>query len=227
MSGAGDNRRRYIALTFACIVLPGLTAEKAEKKREIQVERWATRQGNVIQVHPSEVTFEVPEAWRSDKTSFRLTPEGRRQKVWTDVMGMQIADGALSLQDCAAQIDPSHLTWLRVYVVDSTEEQILKQINEKGWRATKKFPYVGGYSGYQTVPAKEGPWMHVDIPYTRDFGDYNGTGYVSFYLRPAGERALVIAMGAFWTGEVYKPTDERQNVLKSVVIPESAAMRIR
>ena len=197
----------------------------SESRRDKKIERYATRQGDVVQVHPSEVTFEVPEAWRSDKTLFLLKPQELRQMARRDLMmGTQIADAALRRRDCAAQIAPDHLRWLRVYVVDSTEGQILRRINEKGWRAAEKIPdYVRGHSAaYQSVPAKEGPWMHVDIPYVLDFGDYGGEGYVSFYLRPAGGRELVIAVGAVWTGDPQRPPDERQNVLKSVVIPEAS-----
>jgi hypothetical protein len=170
-------------------------------------ERYATRQGNIIQLHPSEVTFEVPERWRGEKTSFLLTAAERHQKAGRDSWGTRIADAVLSLHDCAAQIDPDHLSWFRAYLVELTGEEILKRIQKKGWAAAEKMPaYALGHSSeYQTVPAKEGPWMHVDIPYVLDFGDYNGQGYVSFYLRPVGGRTLVMAMGAMWSGEMYKP----------------------
>lgn len=184
------------------------------------VERYATRQGNVIQLHPSEVTLEVPEAWRGAKTWFRLTRQELR-KASREGWGLQIAEGTLELRDCAAQIQPDNLRWLRAYVVDQSEEEILKRIREKGWRAAEKMPnYVRGHSGFQTVPAKEGPWVHVDIPYTLDFGDYNGQGYTSFYLQVVGGRELVIVIGYFAAGP--GPTDERQNVLKSVVVPDAA-----
>jgi hypothetical protein len=175
----------------------------------------------VIQLHPSEVTLEVPEAWRGPKTWFRLTRQELR-KASREGLGVQIADGALNLSDCAAQIQPDNARWLRAYVVDGAEEEILKRIREKGWKAVQKMPnYARGYSGgFQTVPAREGPWMHVDFPYTLDFGDYNGNGYASFYLQAVGGRELVIAIGYFAAGP--GPTDERLEVLKSVVIPKAA-----
>ena len=162
----------------------------------------------------------MPEAWRSGKTFFRLTRKELRNKVGRDWMGTKIADGAFQLDDCAAQISPDHLNWMRVYVVDATEEDALQRIREKGWKAAARIPnYVRGHSSaFQTVPAKEGPWTHVDIPYVLDFGDYNGEGYVSFYLRTAGGRELVIVFGHFAASAV-TPPDERQIVLKSVVVP--------
>jgi hypothetical protein len=207
------------------LVLVGMVTSPifSQSSTRDKVERYATRQGNIIQLHPSEATFEVPEKWRGEKTSFLLTVAERRQKAGRDVWGTQIADAVLSLQDCAAQIAPDNRSWFRAYLMDLSEEEILKRIQKKGWAAAEKMPaYARGHSSeYQTVPTKEGPWMHVDIPYVLDFGDYNGEGYVSFYLRPVGGRTLVMSMGAMWSGEMYKQSDERQNLLRSVVIPDS------
>src|SRR5579872_1791878 len=192
-------------------------------RSEKKAERWAQHQQNTIQVHPSDTTFEVPEAWRSDKTFFWPTRNELHKKVARDWIGIRIADGALQLDDCAAQINPDNLNWMRVYVVNAPEEDVLKRIREKGWKALAKIPNrAGGYSGdFQLDPAKEGPWTHVDIPYVLDFGDYNGDGYVSFYLRTVGARQLVMVFGHFYAG--HATPDERQNVLKSVAIPQTGS----
>jgi hypothetical protein len=226
MLGAGWKWRLSVVVIVAGIGTAaqggGAKGSTAKARGEKKVERWAESQQNAIQVHPSEVTFEVPEAWRSGKTFFRLTRNELQKKVGRDWIGTQIADGVLKLEDCAAQITPDKLNWLRVYVVDATEEQVLKRIQEKGWKAAGTIPnYIRGYSsGFQTVPAKESPWTHADIPYELDFGDYNGGGYVSFYLRPAGGKQLVMVFGHFAAGAL-TPPDERENILKSVVVPAS------
>jgi hypothetical protein len=215
---------RFMPIIRLTVVLLLTTLATGQQPSEKKVERWAQRQQNTVQVHPSEATFEVPEAWRSGKTFFRLTRNEMRTKVGRDWIGTQIANGALQLDDCAAHISPDNLNWMRVYVVDTTEEDVLKRIREKGWKAAGRIPnYVRGHSSvFQTAPAKDGPWTHVDIPYVLDFGDSNGEGYVSFYLRTAGAKELVIVFGHFADGQL-TPPDERQNVLKSVVVPPSGS----
>ena len=81
-----------------------------------KVERWAQRQQNTIQIHPGEATFAVPEAWQSPETLFWLTRNELRNKVVRDWMGTQVADGALRLNDCAAQISPDNLNWMPPHV---------------------------------------------------------------------------------------------------------------
>lgn len=114
--------------------------------------------------------------------------------------------------------------------MDGAEEEILKRIQEKGLAAAVKTPNYVDYDGhvtrwvsslaeFKTTPAKEGPWEHVDIPYTLDFGDYDGDGDISFYLRPVANRELVLAVGFFATDA--GPPDERQNLLKSVIVTGS------
>lgn len=82
-----------IRLTAVLLLTSLATGQQPGEKK---VERWAQRQQNTIQIHPSEATFEVPEAWRSGKTSFRLTRNELRNKVGRDWMGTKIADGASS-----------------------------------------------------------------------------------------------------------------------------------
>ena len=215
---------RFMPVIRMTAVLLLASLATGQQPREKRVERWAQREQNTIQVHPGEATFAVPEAWQSRDILFSLTRNELRSKVAKGGWGTQIADGALRLNDCAAQISPDNLNWMRVYVVNATEEYVLQRIREKGWKAATKIPnYVRGHAfGFQTVPAKEGPWTHVDIPYVLNFGDYSGGGSVSFYLRSAGEKELVIVFGRFAAGAV-TPPDERQNVLKSVVVPPSGS----
>ena len=198
--------------------------ENAKRESVGKIERSATREGNVIYLHPGDVTFEVPEGWRGPNIGFRLTRQDLHNKAAGALWGAQIADGALKMEDCAAQIELHNLNWMRAYLVDLSEEEMLKRIRERGWKAASKIPnYVRGHSsGFQTVPAKEDPWTHVDIPYVLDFGDYSGGGDVSFYLRAAGTRELVVVFGHFAAGAI-TPPDERQTVLKSVVVHDPAA----
>jgi hypothetical protein len=223
MRGFGWKRRLALTTIIFAIgsaaqdgrVVGPLPGSRSEKK----VERWAQRHENMIQIHPTDATFEVPEAWQSPKTFFWLTRDALHTKGSRDWIGLRIADGSLPLDDCAAQINPDNLNWMRAYVVDSTEQDVLTRIREKGWKAARKIPnYMPGLSGsFQTVPAKEGLWTHVDIPYGLDFGDYTGAGYVSFYLRTVGGRELVAVFGHFAAG--HETPDQRQVLLKSVVVP--------
>jgi hypothetical protein len=58
------------ALLLVAAGWPGVRYASSQEK---PVERYATRQGNVIQLHPSEVTLEVPEAWRGRKLTMMLS----------------------------------------------------------------------------------------------------------------------------------------------------------
>jgi len=208
-------------LLFACAADVSAVGGKSSAHKPI--ERYATQSGDTIQLHPTEVTFQLPEAWRVSKVLLR--PTGRElRKVNKDdfyLWGAPIADAALNLRDCAVQVAPDNLTWVRVYIVDSAEEEILKRIQEKGRAAVYKMPFdASGHSsrGFQTEAVQEGRWQHVDIPYVVSFGDYNAGGFVSFYLRPVAGRELVLVFSYFGTG--VRSTAEREDVLKSVVIPE-------
>ncbi len=216
-----------LLLLIAGIVIFGSVGHAGRRGKT--VERYATREGNVIQLHPSEAVFQVPSSWR-EGARFLLT--SREVSRTRKVLGTEIADGALYWRDCAVQVAPDNLRWLRVYVVDGYEEEILKRIQKKGLAATSKIPNYMPYDGHVTnwgaslyefrrVPTREGPWEHVDIPYSQDFGDYYGDGYVSFYLRPVDGRELVIAVGYSTSGT--GPTDERQNILRSVALSNSPA----
>lgn len=209
---------RIIRLSLLLLTTSLATGQQPNQK---ETERWAQHQQNTVQVHPTEATFEVPETWQSGQTLFWLTRTELHKKSSRGWTGTLIADRVLKSDDCAVQINPDHFNWLRVYVVDATEADILTRIQQKGWKAARRiYNYAPGFSSsFQTTPAKEGPWTHVDIPYGLDFGDYNGDGYVSFYLQTAGGRELVIVFGHFEAGH---PTpDERQNVLKSIVVPSN------
>jgi hypothetical protein len=215
-----------VVLVVAAVAI--LSADGHPSSRDNSVERYATRQGNLIRVHPSEVTFQVPATWRQHAWFFLTAREVRKA---ARVRGFEIVDAALNWRDCAAQIETLNLRWLRADVVDGAEGEILTRIQEKGRAAATKMPHYVNYDGHVTrwgaslyefkmTPMKEGSWEHVDIPYTLDFGDYYGDGYISFYVRPVAGRELVLAVGFFATDA--GPPDERQDLLKSVIVPGSA-----
>jgi hypothetical protein len=182
-------------------------------------QRYATQVGNTIQLHPAEVTFQLPEAWTEPNALLRPTPR-ELHKVGVHLWGATIADAALKLRDCAVQVTPDNLMWIRAYIVDAPEEEILRRIREKGRAAAQEIPnYAPKHisRGFQTEAAQEGPWQHIDVPYGVNFGDYNSGGSVSFYLRPASGRELVMVVSYFGTG--FRSTAETQDVLKSVVMP--------
>lgn len=214
-----------VLVTCAAVAIPSGAGHSASQDKSI--DRYATRQGNVIEIYPSRITFQVPESWQQ-KARFVLA--AREVEKAEALLGMQIADGALNRRDCAAQIEADNQRWLRAYVVDGTEEEILKRIHKKGRVAAAKMPNYVQYDGhvtkfgaslyeFKTIPTKEGAWEQIDIPYTLNFGDYDGDGYVSFYLRQVAGKELVLAVGFFATDA--GPPDERQNLLKAVGIPNS------
>ena len=147
MSVIANIRRGSYPVVLAVAAVAILSADGHPSSRDNRVERYATRQGNLIQVHPSEVTFQVPATWRQHSWFFLMVREVRKA---ARVRGFEIVDAALNWRDCAAQIETDNLKWLRAYVVDGAEGEILKRIQEKGLAAAAKMPNYVQYDGHVT-----------------------------------------------------------------------------
>ncbi|HYL92524.1 MAG TPA: hypothetical protein VEW69_05140 [Alphaproteobacteria bacterium] len=204
-------------MSLFLFILIGNLPGSGHKHQADHVERHATRSGSVIQLHPSEVTFQIPEAWIGSGTSFHLT---RRElhKARHDPWLNKVEDAALDFSDCAVQVNIGSTVWLRAYVITQPENAIIKRIQEKAPQALRKTPNYVPVRRFQLEPAKEGPWQHIEMPFVLNFGDYNEDGDISFYVEPMSGRQLVIVVG--YIGNHHpRVEDETLEVLKSVVIP--------
>src|SRR5258708_10475513 len=75
--------RRNFKCSGCCVlfllVFIGNSSVAEQKPGSDCIERYATRSGSVIQLHPSEVTFKMPDAGIGSATWFRLTLRALRK----------------------------------------------------------------------------------------------------------------------------------------------------
>lgn len=195
--------------------------------------RYATRQDRTIYLHPSDVSFQIPQDWLYWNTEFHnnlhLTHRELRKVrfgagEW-DSEYDDVVNSALPFEDCAAHVGGEG--WgregvsfadlqLRAYVTDLSSEEILRRISGPAFAVAKKLS-TGIFYGpgqVQTDVREEGPWRRAVIRYSLFYGDYGGTANVEFYLRPVSKYQLVMV----FMGNVEK---EKREVLDSVNIGKS------
>lgn len=198
------------------------------------VGRYATRENPTIHLHPSDVSFRVPQEWldwnAEFHNNFHLTHQ-ELQKVrfgageWDYEYG-EVVNSALPFEYCAAHVGGEG--WgregvsfgdlqMRAYVTDLPSEEIFRRISGPAL-ATAKRVTSGDFYGpgkVQTEVSKIGPWQRAVIRYSLFYGDYGGIANIEFYVRPVSKYQLVMVfMGA--------KEAEKQSILTSVSVPNSA-----
>jgi hypothetical protein len=195
--------------------------------------RYATRQERTIYLHPSDVSFQIPQDWLYWDTEFHnnlhLTHRAL-EKVrfgageWDTEYG-DVVNSALPFEYCAVHVGGEG--WgregvsfgdlqLRAYVTDLSSAEILRRISGPAFATAKKLS-TGNFYGsgqVQTDIGEEGPWRRAVIRYSLFYGDYGGIANVEFYLRPVSKYQLVMV----FMGNVEK---EKRQVLDSVTIGKS------
>jgi|GEM_PF-2662801 len=194
--------------------------------------RYATRQNRTIYLHPSGVSFQIPQDWLDWNAEFynnlHLTHrelEGVRFGAgeWDSEYG-EVVNSALPFEHCAAHVGGEG--WgregvsfgdlqLRTYVTDLSSAEILKRISGPASATAKRVssqivhdPVVRVSSG------QEGQWQRAIIQYDLFYGDYGGRANIEFYLKPVGQYQLVLV----FMGNVEK---EKRQVLDSLTVPNS------
>ena len=214
---------------FVLFVASGISADDGHKR---QPERYSTLVEQTIQLHPSEVTFEVPAAWAVDcQTGWRrmLLARDELNRARNDAdLGHGAAAGAvLNFGDCALQVEtPDPRFWLRAYVTDQPADTVLKRIREKVVKAASKL--AASKRDVTLHESMEGPWQHLRIETGRWFEDYSMKEDFDFYLRPLSEQRLLVMATTSWGSPAAGPPDDdptvakqRQALLQSVVVPEA------
>jgi hypothetical protein len=208
----------------ALFLVTAVGSSSAIAHKSNTIERYSIRSGNVVRLHPSDASFEIPQPWLGPETRFRLTRTELGKVRKNDNVNFVVADSTLNFRDCATQIELDNGSpWLRAYIVDLPVEEILKQIRGKGPKAVRKIPnFIAGHTrGFQIEPKTEGTWQHIDVPFMLDYGDTSEGGAVSFYLAPLGHEQLVIVVGFMGNHHHDQFPVEVQSLLKSVVVSKS------
>jgi hypothetical protein len=189
-----------------------------------EAQRFSTRKNATIYLHPSNVSFQIPEDWLTWDSQFHnnihLTPE-ELQKVhlgegqWDYEYG-EVVNSVLPFEHCAAHVGGEG--WgnegvsfgdlqMRVYVTNLSSKEVLKRISGPALATAKRLSRQ-----VQSSVGSEGPWQKATIQYSLFYEDYGGIASVEFYLRPISHYQLVfVFMGS--------KEDEKQSILRSVTFP--------
>lgn len=219
---------------LCCVVLVFVLASAGatEAGRKHHEERYSTLHGQTIQLHPSEVTMQVPDLWAAGyKTGGRpnmyLTRDELRHAGVTTFLSV-IAEDVLNSKDCAFEAENlSPIFWLGVYIVDQPTDAVIRRIYEKGRKAPAR--YTQGSTAMVFPVKKEGTWEHVRILVNWWFGDYGMSQAVDFYVEPLpNEQTMVFVTSFNGTGELRLGWEDdpevmklRNRLLESVVVPKA------
>ncbi len=195
--------------------------------------RYATRQDRTIYLHPSGVSFQIPEEWVDWNTEFHnnlhLTHR-ELQRVrfgageWDSEYG-EVVNSALPFEHCAAHVAGEG--WgregvsfgdlqLRAYVADLSSTEILKRISGPAFSAAKEVSSEVFEKPAHVSFRQEGEWQTAVIQYGLFYGDYGGRANIEFYIRPVGRYQLVMV----FMGSVDK---EKREILDSLTVPRSSS----
>lgn len=191
--------------------------------------RYATRDDRTIYLHPSGVSFEIPQDWIDWNAEFHdnlhLTHQELRKVrlgagEWDSEYG-DVANSALPFEDCAAHVGGEG--WgkqgvsfgdlqLRAYVTDLSSEEVLKRISGPAFATAKRVSSDTFGEPAQLHFSQEGQWQTAVVWYGLFYGDYGGWAKVEFYIRQAGRYRLVMV----FMGSVDK---EKREILDSLRVP--------
>lgn len=235
-----SKRKARFAAVCLIITTAGIAvAAKVYTEIDLQIGdagRFATRSGQTIQLHPSGITFQVPQDWlewdAQFHNNFHLSHrELRSVRIghgeWDSEYG-SVVNASLPFEHCAAHVGGEGWGWqgvsfgdlqVRAYVTSLSAEDVLLRVKMQGFRAAENIAegqdgFAAGGKALFSASTEQG-WQQATIAYPLWYGDYGGTAPIDFYVRNAGRYRLgLVFMGR--GGE-----NEKASILNSVKIPAS------
>jgi hypothetical protein len=235
---AETRRKARIAMVWS-VGMVAILAVAAKAYMEVDLRigdagRYATRQGRTIQLHPSNVTFQVPQSWlewdSEFHNNFHLTHRQLRSVrvghgEW-DSEYASVVNTSLPFEDCAAHVGGEGWGWqgvsfadlqVRTYVTNLSQVEVVARIKSQGFETAQRIAerQSGLEAGGKALlsASTEQRWQHIKISYPLWYGDYGGTAPVDFYVRDTDRfRLVMVLMG--WGAE-----GEATSILSSVAIP--------
>lgn len=201
--------------------------------------RYATRNDRTIELHPSKITFQVPQSWLDwDKqfhNNFHLSHrELRRVRIghgkW-DSEYAAVVNASLPFEECAAHVGGEGWGWqgvslgdlqVRAYISQLSSEEVLSRVKKQGFAvaqgvAARQSGFAQGEKAGFSASSEQN-WQHGKITYPPWYGDYGGPAPIDFYVKDGGKYRLVLVfMGWGLSGEA-------ASILNSVVVPAGEAM---
>lgn len=193
--------------------------------------RFASRNGRTIQLHPSEVRFQIPQQWLDWDAQFHNNlhlSHGQLRSVrvgygeWDSEYG-EVVNSAMPFEDCAVHVGGegwgrSGVSFgdlqVRAYISELRTYQILSAISVRGFKTAQGIAkrQHNGDNNASLSTSQNYKWQHIEISYPLWYGDYGGTARINFYVKDIGRYRLVMV---FMGGD----QNEKDSVLKSVEIP--------
>jgi hypothetical protein len=193
--------------------------------------RFASRSSRTIRLHPSDVTFQIPQEWLDWDAEFHnnlhLTHAQLRSVrlghgEWDFEYG-EVVNSALPFENCAVHVGGEGWGWsgvsfgdlqVRAYISELRTRQILSAISAQGFKTAQRIAereHNGENSVSLSTSAKDN-WQHVEISYPLWYGDYGGTARINFYVEDIGRfRLVMVFMG--------DDPNEKDSILNSVEVP--------
>jgi hypothetical protein len=196
--------------------------------------RYATRDGQKITLHPSGVSFRVPQQWLEWNERFHNNLHLSRDELqqvrhgdgeWDKEYG-NVVNAALPFADCAVHVGGEG--WgregssfgdvqMRAYISDLSDREILARIHRQAVDAARReerpSPRLSGLAELtpdaDVTDGQEQQWRKSVIRYPLWYGDYGGMARVRFYVAPIEKETLVLV---FMGGE----DEEVDGILQSV-----------
>ena len=224
-----ETRRKVKTAVMACgaVVILTYGASRVYTEADLRVGdagRFATQSGSLIHLHPSDITFRIPQGWIEWNGQFHNNIHLSHRELrsvrlgygeWDTEYG-DVVNSALPFEDCAAHVggdgwgrEGSSFADLQVraYVTNLTTAEVANRIKNKSFKSAKEIS-----SNPEISAAKDRGWERERIRYLLLYGDYGGTANIDFYFKDVGKYRLVLVfMG--WNEE------ERNEILDSVQIP--------
>ena len=186
--------------------------------------QYATRDGQRIVLHPSGISFLIPETWidwfNEFHNNLHLTQE-ELAKV-KDAQGQwdreyaQVVNSALPFNDCVAHVGGEgwgregvsfKILQLRAYLTDLSPQEIRKKIEGDALQVARK---VSSSDHPPKIESRSGaPWQEIVVRYRLFYGDYGGDAEVRFFIQPGKGKTFVMV---FMSGK----EEQVQAILKSV-----------
>jgi hypothetical protein len=203
------------------------------------VEPYSTRDGPIVTLHPSGISFRVPQQWLEWNDQFHNNFHLSRdelQKVknasgeW-DTEYADVVNSALAFEDCAAHVGGEG--WgkegssvadvqMRAYVTALREGEVLSRIHGPALSTAHQVAYISPSSkllgelapSVEMKEQTESSWKEIVLQHPLWFGDYGGTARIRFYITSIRRNTLVLV---FMGGD----DPEIEKIFHSVSVPQS------
>ena len=235
----GETRRKARIAVVCSVAVAAILALAAKLYTEVDLRmgdagRFATLQGRTIKLHPSNITFRVPQSWvewdSEFHNNFHLTHrELRSVRIGhgeSDSEYASVVNASLPFEECAAHVGGEGWGWqgvsfgdlqARAYVTSLSGDEVLARVKSQGFGVARSIAErpTGFDARHEALfsASTEQQWQHAKISYPLWYGDYGGTAPIDFYVRDAGHYRLVIVLMG-WGAE-----GEAASILSSVAIP--------